>query len=384
MSLPNKHLPGTWIMRLAQLLLEASDVERFVAPAIADLQHEYNAGRDRKPWSAGWAPTLRVLVMLVFLSGRARIRLTARTRWYALLPALMAVVCGISIVRTAGVSTTVPKLQAAWLILGLVLAWLVATSSRRLLERTAVAIGLASVAALALTAWFGESVGSATRWMAIGPIRIQTSTLVLPVIVLAISTLFAKGSVVKALAMGGAAQLALIAQPDGASSLIVTVATVASALGARTVSVSRVLGIATALCIGSVLALVRDPNLHSVPHVEGVFDFAGAVPWKIAALVSLALVPLYPTVCAFRMPRADVTARSTAVGIATVLIGSIAMPLFGSYPVPLVGYGGSSVVACMIGLSFVLALEPGTIAPAAALYRSGAAVVAKAGSSARG
>lgn len=64
--------PGTGLRRIAARLLPPATVERFVDPAVADLQYEYAAALAH-PWHAcaiRLAGTLRVLEAIVLLSGR--------------------------------------------------------------------------------------------------------------------------------------------------------------------------------------------------------------------------------------------------------------------------------------------------------------------------
>lgn len=65
--------PGSGLRWLATRLLPPATVERFVDPAMADLQHEYAAALARTRWRARGirvAGTLRVLQVIALLSGR--------------------------------------------------------------------------------------------------------------------------------------------------------------------------------------------------------------------------------------------------------------------------------------------------------------------------
>jgi cell division protein FtsW (lipid II flippase) len=236
-----------------------------------------------------------------------------------------------------------------------------------LLERVAATLGWAAVAALAATVGFGESVGSASRWLALGPLQIQTSALVLPVIVVAISILFARGSMLLAFAMAGAAELSLIAQPDGSTALVLAVAATAVAFAINRTGFTKLWVGGGTLTVAAISALPRDPDLPAALHTEGVMRIAAGAPLGVIALILLALVPIYPIARAFRIPAQDRTARGVAVGVGCSLAASFVLAISGSSPVPLVGYGGSSVVACMIALGFVLALDTDAIAARATL-----------------
>lgn len=265
---------------------------------------------------------------------------------------------GVLLMRGAGVPGNVAGLQAGWLLVGLAVAWVIATTPRRLLERAAVRLGCLSIAALIATAIFGAPMASAARWMTLGSVRVQTSLLVLPCIAVALATAFARGSGRLAFGLAVAAQLALIAQPDGATSVLVAVAAITAAIGAGTLRWRSIAWMGAALAAGAVVALVRDPHIPTVAHVEGVFSLPGSALLKLAALAALLLVPAYPIAVAFRARRSEGPVRAGALALAATSLASIAIPAFGPYPVPLVGYGGSGVMACMIGLAFVLAHEP--------------------------
>jgi hypothetical protein len=69
--------PGTGLRRIAARLLPPATVERFVDPAVADLQHEYTAALARTRWRAQAirvAGTLRLLQVIALLSGRYGLR----------------------------------------------------------------------------------------------------------------------------------------------------------------------------------------------------------------------------------------------------------------------------------------------------------------------
>jgi len=338
MSAPKEHrLPGHWILRFAQRVLDEHDVEHFVSPAVADLQHEWSAAGERATpeWRAiRWSARARMLVMLGVLGARARVRATVHTPWYPLLPVMLAVGCGVWSMKRGGVSDSVVALQWAWLALSVILAWAIATSPRRLVESMAVGGGCIAVAALGATALFGQSMDGACRWWSVGPLTIQVSNIALPLFVAGLAVAFARGSFLAAFALATGAQLALIAQPDGAVAIVFAAATMGVALGAGTIGPLRILGVGSALVLGALAALARDPELSTVLHVEDIFLLVAAagLPAQICAFTSLVLVPAYPLSRWLRAPRKNATARAMAAGITVSFATSALLPIFGPYP----------------------------------------------------
>jgi cell division protein FtsW (lipid II flippase) len=339
-----KQLPGATLLRLAALMLTEVDIKRCIEPAVADLQHEEHDGRGGGRW-ARLRNTLLILWMLVLLWCRERSRQASRTQWLGLVPAVLATLLGLLLFEARADNVV---LQLAWLGLGLLLSFFAATSPRQTLRRIAVALASGAVVVLFGTAWFGTSTMNATRWLAIGPLQVQTSTLLLPLVILAVSQKLVDGSLGRALVLGVAAQLALILQRDGVSSLALAVAAIVVVFGVRVASGWRAYGISSVFAASAGIALLRDPVLGEHPVNP-------SRPLAIAAALVLLMVPVYPAVCAFRSE--DRATRAIGFAFSAALATLVTASALGLSSPLLLTYGGSTVVGCLISLAFVLAFE---------------------------
>lgn len=118
-------------------------------------------------------------------------RLIAHFDWPLLLLTLVLVGCGLVTVLSAThaqdqLFSRLFVRQAAWGCLGLIGLLAALSFDYHRLERYGYALYAAAVALLILTAIFGSSGGGARRWLALGPLSVQTSELAkIPIVVAA-------------------------------------------------------------------------------------------------------------------------------------------------------------------------------------------------------
>jgi cell division protein FtsW (lipid II flippase) len=271
------------------------------------------------------------------LAARSDTRLLAL---FALL-SLIATGCGIA----AMVLTGTPPMR--WI--PNVAAWIIGGGAAVAIARTSPApsawIGIA-LAALALVAatLFGPDQQGVHRWLAAGPLFVNIAALTLPAALVAMARLGAQHRLVPLIATLLAAILAL--QPDASQAF-------ALALGGFAILVTdkRLSALVTALCLFGIaaLSLLRADPLQPVAEVEQIIQLAHAsapaLAW--AAVASLAAIPAM--LLALRLD--DVAARALALYIAVACTA----PLFGWFPVPLVGAGMSFPLGLWLGIGLLAA-----------------------------
>ncbi len=264
-------------------------------------------------------------------------------RLLAALAATSAVMIGVIHLYVAGASSSLIVVNIASLAFGLAL--LGGAAVRRGIPdrgRTIAAITIAGL--LVLTNVFGVSSHGVVRWVAAGPLMVQTSLILLPALLM----MFARkstgaGAVALVVAAG-----AMAMQPDRAMAGATFAGIAMLWLLYRNRQVAIVLA---ASALGFVATLVRADNLPPVRFTEGVFTQT----WQVHPLLGIAVASagalLLMPAAAFGT-RARDAARQCAV-FGAIWLAIILAAVIGNYPTPLVGYGGSAIIgyllsACML------------------------------------
>lgn len=267
--------------------------------------------------------------------------------------AVAAVALGIFYMAAAGAPARMLILNGASVALGLLVMAAVARMGVHARgEVAAIFIG----GALLATALFGVTATGVTRWVALGPILLQPSLLLLPMLVIAFARARGPGSTF-GIAL---AALALALQPDRAMAATLAAAMVALFLSER----DRWPGIGLAAALSAFATTLAIPDFSpAVPFVDGIFYSAFDVGFVAGlAVVGGAALLLVAPIVALRSPD---TRTAGAVAGATWLTVILAAAL-GNYPTPVVGYGGSAI----IGYLLALAILPRTATESAATENS--------------
>lgn len=116
----------------------------------------------------------------------------SRSVFVALVALLVLVVAGLMNLRNAALyaSESFHETQVLWVVIGLVLAAVVALVDLRLFERLTPVLYWGAVVLLLLVLLFGREVNNARRWIAIGDLAFQPSEFLKPVLVLMLARFF--------------------------------------------------------------------------------------------------------------------------------------------------------------------------------------------------
>lgn len=242
------------------------------------------------------------------------------------------------------------------LIAGLVSAAICAlflARSRTTMSKTAATISAGgALGALAATFAMAGSMG-VHRWVQLGPLNVHAAAVCLPLVLGALGILEAFGGKLRwwPRLLAIAVAVLLFCQPDAAQ------ATAFAAAVFTLLIVNKERASAPWVAARVIAALAgwtwtRPDPLSPVPYVEGIIGLArqsGPV-WLIASIAALAVFPL-----PFFVSRLS---RHSAVALALGVYWcvSILAPLFGHFPVPLLGFGLSPIVGYFVALAF---LRPG-------------------------
>ncbi|MBI1393715.1 MAG: hypothetical protein GC152_13330 [Alphaproteobacteria bacterium] len=235
-------------------------------------------------------------------------------------------------------------INAAALILGLLaVALQSAVPSGRPCDSGLLTVLMTST--LLATAIAGLAVDGASRWIAIGPVAIQPSLIIIPVMVLMFAHDHGPTSTLGVLI----AALALAMQPDRAMAgvLVAGLAVIAIAHRDRLVLVAL-----AASAVSFLVAMGRPDVLPAVPYVDqilytafGAHILAGAA---VLGGVSLLLVP------ALHGLLSGSTDRTMSLVFGAIWLSIIAAAALGDYPTPVVGYGGSAILGYLLSLGVLL------------------------------
>ncbi|MEM1143513.1 MAG: hypothetical protein AAGI88_13110 [Pseudomonadota bacterium] len=195
---------------------------------------------------------------------------------------------------------------------------------------------------LLLTAFLGQQAYGATRWIALGPLLLQPSFVVLPFMLVSFSI---ERSYITTTAILIAA-LALALQPDrGMAGAMVFALAVQAVLAADRLVLTALVGSVAAF----VVTLLTPDNLPAMPYVERVLysSFDVHVIVGITVLCGSALL-FVPGLAGYRLAGAD---RVACISFSGVWFALILASALGNYPTPVVGYSGAAVLGYTLSVS---------------------------------
>ena len=255
--------------------------------------------------------------------------------------ALAATCLGLFYLLAAAAPARYLTVNAAAFLLGAVALFGFAGAGIRAIRFTGLLV-LALAASLLATALFGASAEGASRWIRIGPLGVQLSLVVLPLMIL----LYARNPDRIGTAGIVVAAAALALQPDRGMAGVLTLATGVLLLARR----ERSSAIAFAAALGAFAATMLRPDaLPASPYVDRILftAFEIHVGAGAAVLLGAAILPI-PALVGWRY---DPPARSVYAVFAAVWIGCILAAILGNYPTPVVGYGGSAILGYLLSLA---------------------------------
>ena len=267
----------------------------------------------------------------------------ARPRLLGLVCGAGAVALGMAYMAAAGAPSRYLLVNLAALALGAV-AWLAFTRTAHSRLTGAGTTVLALAVTLILTALFGAAPEGASRWIAIGPLTLQVSLIVLPVMVV----LYARRPDATGTIGMGLAALALAVQPDRAMAgvLLAGLSIVAFAMRSRL----SIMATASAL-LGFGWTLLAPDSLPASPYVDRIlytaFDVHPLAGW--AVVVGTAALVMPAAIGALRVS----SERSALLAFGGCWAGVVIAAALGDYPTPLVGYGGSAVLGYLLSVALL-------------------------------
>lgn len=260
---------------------------------------------------------------------------------------LAAIACGALIGALGGVGV------AGWLrnLLAWLAGLLVALGLRRVggSPRVFLAILATAVTGIAATLAGAEQEG-VRRWLDAGPLHINMAALLAPVALVAAARLgIWRPASLAGLSLCG---LVLIAQPDASQATALMAAAAVLLLLQPAFLIAKVTALAACLMLAGASWLRPDP-LQPVAEVELVFGLAAQTSAALVALAAAALAAtcLSPAITLWNRDEDRTAALALAIYMSAVSL----MPLFGAFPVPLVGVGMSFPIGFWLGVGLLTA-----------------------------
>ncbi len=258
---------------------------------------------------------------------------------------LFPILIGAWVAGAHGVSPKAFGTNFVAAVLGIVLVALLGRRSWNHPDRLAPVLAAGALALLAATFLF-PSLEGVHRWIALGPVRLNASTVTLPWILLALRMLLSQAQPSLALGLVAMTQLLHISQPDAGQATAFSAGVLVLFITTRSIPKGwSVAGSAIAV-IGTALAWGRADPLGPVPHVERILHLAAGqgVPWLLAALVALGglFLPMVHNVAWLRSTRSEAAAMALSLG--AYFGGALAATELGNFPVPVLGAGAGHVL----------------------------------------
>ncbi|OZT11529.1 cell division protein [Priestia aryabhattai] len=199
---------------------------------------------------------------------------------------------------------------------------------------------------LLLLTFISRGIGGVHRWVAIGGLQINVSMVVLPALLLMIWKLSLK-SLKLSVAVVLSVSIILFFQPD-ASQLT------SFGLPAIVLLINRGVRKSVSLLLIVILfglittSWIFLDNLSSIAYVEEIVGLVAqmGIIWYISGILALILLPI-PFVL---FPPKHFVLPSTCIGMYFTLL--LISTLFGSFPVPLMGYGASPILGFLIAITW--------------------------------
>lgn len=264
--------------------------------------------------------------------------ISTRPRTLVLICGAGAVGAGMAYMAAAGAPPRYLLVNLGALVIG-ASAWLALgrTASARLAGAGPAVLGLA--VSLLLTAFFGIAAEGASRWVSVGPVNLQVSLVVLPVMLV----LYARRPDTFGTVGMIAAALALAVQPDRAMAGVLLAGLIGLLCGAP----GRLALIAASASLAAFgWTLLTPDTLPALPYVDRILYTA----FDVHPLAGLAVV-----IGAAALGLPALTAASGAAGARPALLAFggcwlavVVAAALGNYPTPLVGYGGSAILGYLL------------------------------------
>jgi cell division protein FtsW (lipid II flippase) len=254
-----------------------------------------------------------------------------------------ALILGVLTMRELDVPTSAWSLNLAAGVMGLLLFVVMRVSAWPVSRRAWSFMTIVGITAI-LATFASAGMDGVHRWVFLGGFGLHASAVVAPVLIACVAT---APSRLLMIITAAATTLILALQPDAAQACSFAAACGVILFCNLKFAPRQLAGGLVVLLACAILSFVRPDPLKPVRHVEGIFEVVSArgAGWALLATVVLLLLPL-PYFVAWTQRRQCLT---LALGVYVVMV-TIA-PAWGTFPVPVMGYGVSPILGYFIALA---------------------------------
>lgn len=255
-----------------------------------------------------------------------------------------AVLAGCALLWLLSAPIHMPLMNLAALLIGLVIVMIGIALNRAGAGRAIADTSLLALAAMVpVTAALGASTEGVARWLVISGITVQPALIAVPALAVAVAL---RPSALAAAAIA-VASVGLALQPDPAAAAMLALGlSGAFARAPRLPAMIAALGFAGA---GLAVAVARAIVLPPVPFVEGVLAHAiQSGPATAVAAIAAVVLLFVPAVIG-----TEAAPPSVRLAFAGVWVAAILASLYGAYPTPVAGYGGSAILGYIVSVGIL-------------------------------
>lgn len=231
-----------------------------------------------------------------------------------------------------------------FLILGLS-SYFLLKSKYRFYGTKSITVIITSIIALLFT-FVNSGIEGVHRWISIGPIRMYVSVIVIPIIIISLRSLLRKGKLLITIISIICVSIILVLQPDAS---MITAFSIPSIILLWN-EIKKTQWFLITLFLGglTISTWIFLDGLAPVAYVEGILKLVlnMGILWFIIGISSLIII-LIPF---FIFPSKENKMLSICFGtyFAIILISNV----FGNFPVPLMGYGVSTIIGYFISITW--------------------------------
>ena len=274
------------------------------------------------------------------------------------------VLVGLTLMRTGGAPSHYCIVNASAFLTAVALV-LLPSSARRFVRRNIAELAFVALL-IVLCTLLSEGIEGVRRWVMLGPVRLQPSATLSPLIVLGVVRAACERRSGLALGLVLALQGVHLVQPDAGQSSTVAIAIGVASVVSSPAPRSLRLMMSAIAALACAVTWTRPDPLAPVHFVEDAMTLAFSLGWSygIAGVVALWLPLAGPWLLAWRIRHRRSVAPEAAMG--AYMAGCLLVVWAGNFPLPLLGFGGSPVLGITIGFVVLTFLytETDTSSPA--------------------
>lgn len=314
--------------RVAEYLLGPADVERIIAPTMADAAFERLSARSTRGWL--WRSRWQLLNALVAAIASNASRRIMAASWLGFFALALAGLSGAAVFKL-GPMPQLALSQCLFLGIAAMTAVAVLTAPPRLLHSLGTATVVLGLLGLVACPWVGVAYDGKRQWLSVGSLQIHAATLFLPAFITFVRRAKAARSVVWIVSGVLTTLVLLLLQRNAEATMVYALA--------ACVTVTETRGKWLSWAMASLLVMAFGVAVTFTPVTS---------PWSMLGATALVLALGWGIHQG--KPR-DRTASSSTQALSVAMVSLVAWRSFSRESLPVVGFGGSAIVAFFILLA---------------------------------